>query len=29
MHIVFIEPRFPANQRQFIRGALSAAGSIK
>jgi carbamoylphosphate synthase large subunit len=26
MHVVFVEPRFPANQRQFVR-ALSAVGA--
>ncbi|HVS02979.1 MAG TPA: ATP-grasp domain-containing protein [Thermoanaerobaculia bacterium] len=26
MHVIFVEPRFPANQRQFV-GALKAAGA--
>ncbi len=26
MHVVFVEPAFPANQRQFVRG-LHAAGA--
>lgn len=26
MHVIFVEPRFPANQRQFVRG-LHAAGA--
>lgn len=28
MHIVFIEPRFPANQRQFIRGLAEVGATI-
>ena len=28
MHIVFIEPRFPANQKQFIRGLAEAGATI-
>lgn len=28
MHVVFIEPRFPANQKQFIRGLAEIGAQI-
>ena len=27
MHVLFVEPKFPYNQRQFVRG-LAAVGEI-
>lgn len=28
MHVIFVEPRFPANQRQFVRGLKAAGATI-
>ena len=28
MHVIFVEPRFPANQRQFVRGLCEAGAAV-
>src|SRR5688500_4087902 len=28
MHVLFVEPRFPANQRQFVRGLVEAGARV-
>ena len=28
MHVLFVEPRFPANQRQFVRGLAEAGARV-
>jgi carbamoylphosphate synthase large subunit len=28
MHVIFVEPRFPANQRQFVRGLKEAGATV-
>ena len=28
MHVVFIEPSFPANQKQFVRGLAQAGAAV-
>ena len=28
MHVIFVEPRFPANQREFVRGLHEAGATV-
>ena len=28
MHVIFVEPRFPANQREFVRGLCEAGATV-
>ena len=29
MHVIFVEPRFPPNQRQFVRGLKAAGATVR
>ena len=28
MHVIFVEPKFPYNQRQFVRGLVEAGATV-